>query len=131
MQGINLITFVLRKNGINVNNYYIICKYNPIVKFKIVKSLLILNCAIVGGVTLSLFSTSCSKPQTEVDPTDYVGNADGSNWKGYVSGELTCTFDDNNGSATLINGGPYVATDLIIPSKVINNEKIYLMSSIG
>jgi archaellum component FlaG (FlaF/FlaG flagellin family) len=39
--------------------------------------------ALLGGVTSSLTLTSCSNKKNVPDPSHYVGNMDGTNWKGY------------------------------------------------
>jgi hypothetical protein len=49
-----------------------------------------------GGIAPSLVLTSCSKN----DPSHYVGNMEGTDWKGYESGEIQYILEDD-GSYTL------------------------------
>jgi hypothetical protein len=64
-----------------------------------VKTLLpITTIALLGGVAAFLVLTSCSNKKN--DPSHYVGNMDGTNWKGRESGHILCTPEDD-GECTL------------------------------
>jgi hypothetical protein len=69
--------------------------------------------------------------------TNYIGNADGTNWKGYETGSLVCeAYDCDNDeeldSALIRKGNQYYcANNLVIPDFVQINENIYPLKKIS
>jgi hypothetical protein len=77
--------------------------------------------------------TSCSKDKQDVNPSDYIGNADGSNWKGVKSGTNSCTLEFNDDyTATIKNSyGGFEAHNFVLPDYVENNGKKYKLTKIS
>jgi len=85
----------------------------------------------VSTITSVLMLISCS---SQNDPTNYIGNINGTDWKGYISGQLTCNIEHNyaiiNNPNKEVNP-TYEAHNLIIPKYVkIDNQK-YQVETIG
>jgi hypothetical protein len=59
------------------------------------------NCTTRGGIASSLVLTSCSNKKK--DPSHYVGNEDGTDWKGYKSGQIQCIPEDGGYTLDLSN----------------------------
>jgi hypothetical protein len=75
-----------------------------------------------GGFAPLLILNQCSNKEN--DPSDYVGNDTGTNWKGYqgdssiTSNILTIDFDEEYTSASISSSYSYVADNLIIPKYI-------------
>jgi hypothetical protein len=75
--------------------------------------------------------TQCSKNEQNIDPTNYIGNQDGSNWKGYKGGDLLVSVNAN-GAGVISGAATYEATNLIIPDKVeLENGEVVEINEIG
>jgi hypothetical protein len=62
-----------------------------------------------GGIASSLTLTSCSNEKN--DPSHYVGNIDGTNWKGYKSGHIEHEIEDGEYTLDLKSSTTYSATN--------------------
>ncbi|MDR2557479.1 MAG: leucine-rich repeat domain-containing protein [Mycoplasmataceae bacterium] len=75
---------------------------------------------------------------SNLDPTNYIANENGTNWKGYQSGSLTVQFTEPTGGAIrgtcrISSQNKYGAKDLIFPSLIRNpaNDRLYALTTIG
>ncbi|MDR2557478.1 MAG: leucine-rich repeat domain-containing protein [Mycoplasmataceae bacterium] len=82
--------------------------------------------AVIVVVFLTLIFAFSIHWNRNADPTAYVGNADGTNWKGYQSGSLTVEFNEtaNNNSRKTCkitsDNASYTAHNLIFPRTIQN-----------
>jgi hypothetical protein len=70
------------------------------------------NCCLTrgGGIASSSVLTSCSNKRN--DPSHYVGNMEGTDWKGYESGEIQYILENGGYTLDLSNSSiAYCATD--------------------
>ncbi|MDR3329922.1 MAG: hypothetical protein LBS76_01460 [Mycoplasmataceae bacterium] len=83
--------------------------------WKWLKILMGLSTVLCVGLCFSLPITSCSD---DSDPSNYTGNSDGTNWKGYISGTLSLTALADGKTAYIDSQHTYIASNLIIPNVV-------------
>lgn len=61
-----------------------------------------------------------------------VGNSNGTNWSGYISGILYVeVLDEDSGTCHIVHSDDYTASNLRIPEKVVIGDKKYLLTEIG
>jgi hypothetical protein len=94
---------------------------------------------ILGGVfSPLLFLNQCgdNQPDEDNDPSNYVGNDKGTNWKGYTgissSSYISAILFYDDGTASITNVRSYEANNLIIPNRIINSQdnKPYTLTTI-
>lgn len=75
--------------------------------------------AIIFSTCIIFNLSSCN--DTNISDSEYTGNDNGTNWKGYISGQLIIEFKDNQ-TCVVRTHSYYTAKNLIIPHYVIRSE---------